>query len=79
MHDYIQAMLAVPCPRSWPATVAATLAFFEKIGGVEADARISTKATWIATIADAEQRLQGGGHIAAKAPLFPRALIASLE
>ena len=79
MHDYIQAMLAVPCPRTWPTTVAATLAFYEKIGGVAEEARISTKATWLATIADAEQRLQGGGYLAAKAPLFPRALIASLE
>ena len=79
MHDYIQAMLAVPCPRTWPTTVAATLAFYEKIGGVAEDARISAKATWLATIADAEQRLQGGGYLAAKAPLLPRALIASLE
>jgi hypothetical protein len=79
MLDYLQAAVAATCARTWPGQVAASLAFLETVGGVPEDRRISTRATWRALVADTEQRLQGGGRPAAKAPLLVRTVIVALE
>lgn len=79
MIDYMEEMARGDMGRSVPGSVAATLSFLEKAGGVEPARRISQDHLWLATVSSLSSELRKENNLVRKAPQPLVIVIIALE
>jgi len=79
MLDYLDDLARGRCGKSVPGSIAATLSFFEKAGGISMSKRISTDSIFTGAVEAITMEAQVGNTGAKKAPSLFISMIISLE
>ena len=79
MIDYLDDVSRGPYGKSIPGSIAAALAFLEKVGGVPQAQRISSQPLFLNTVEVLTMQAQQGNTATKKAPCIPISVIIALE
>ena len=81
MTSFLECAASEPCARSYPAAVAASLAFMEKAGSVPEDDRISKSDVWITTYGDIQMHLEQDADVLEKfkSPMYFMMMLLAME